>query len=124
MQAEEEAAPSARDGAAHPGDSSQPQEAERRDWGQSGDSHGGFQEGVHELTGRDGAGRAEHQGVKCRGNHCTALSQLQASLISPMYQAGCQEHGPWLHGDSPPEREAAMSGAPPQHPSPPGPSWG
>lgn len=64
MQAGEEAVPSARDGAAHPGDSSQPQEAERRVRGQSGDSQGGFQEGVHELTGRDGAGRAEHQGVQ------------------------------------------------------------
>lgn len=64
MQAGEETVPSARDGAAHPGDSSQPQEAERRVRGQSGDSQGGFQEGVHELTGRDGAGRAEHQGVQ------------------------------------------------------------
>lgn len=80
--------------------------------GQSGDSHGGFWEGVCKPTSGNGAGRAEHQGGKCRRNHCTVLPQLWALLASPMYRDDCQQHGLWLHRDRPPERGEAMSGGP------------
>lgn len=80
--------------------------------GQSGDSHGGFWEGVCKPTSGNGAGRAEHRGGKCRRNHCTVLPQLWVLLASPMYRDGCQQHGLWLHRDSSPEQGAEMSGGP------------
>lgn len=101
-QAGEEAAPSARDRAAHPGASSWLHKAQRGDRGRSGESQG--------LLGK--GPRAGYRDGKCRGNHCTVLPRLRALQASPMYRAGCWGHGPWLHGDSPLEPGAAMSGAP------------
>lgn len=45
---------------------------------------------------------------------------MQPAAASPMYQAGCREHGPWLLRS----RGAEMSGAPSGPHHPPGPAQG
>lgn len=69
-----------------------------------------------------GTGQAETSTwvVNAEGITVQCCQQLQAALASLMYQAGCQEHGPWLLRSG----GAEMSGAPNGTHHPPGPAQG